>query len=1133
MASDDARVDDLETITEDLDAHFFAEDLDEFALREHVVTTVLVSHDGARWLPAVLTALSRSTLRPDWVIGVDTGSVDDTQVLMRAAADTGLIDLLVELPRDTGFGTAVARGIEAEGELLADGSHGPHEPPRYGAHELVATVEDPADLLDAPVAWIWLLHDDSAPDPAALASLLLAADRDHTVEILGSKLRGWRNESMLVECGVTVARSGNRVTGLERRELDQGQHDGVRDVLAVSTAGMLVRRDVWDALGGFDPALPMFRDDIDFCWRARRAGYRVVVATDAVVHHREAATHSRRVVDAGSPKHPERPRRLDRSAAIHLMRAHSSGLRRPFVTTRLLVGTIVRAIGLLLGKAPDQARDEWGAFRDAVRDRAALRSSRARVDSAGRGPASVSDSDVRTLLAHRGVQARHALESVADLVAGRDSVEVRRSVLDSTPDDPSAWLGDDHHVSRLRRWAAQPATLLVCGLVLVALIGARSLLGAGELLGGALVPAPAGAADLWAAYTSAWHEVGAGSAADAPAWLIPLALLAALLRGSASSAVDVLLLLLVPMAGLTSYLALRGVVVVRWARIWAAVTYATLPAVTGAISGGRIGTAAAIVLLPWLARSCARLVGIGRAPTWRRVFGTSLLLAVVASFTPVLWLAAALLALIASVTYVRDAKGRVRLLLTVLVPVALLMPWSLRIIREPALLWLEPGLTGPTDAHLTALDVALLRPGGVGSTPLWLGFGIVLAGLVALAVPGRRRPVAAAWVVGLCGLMIGVVESVLRVTVSAIPDPVAPWPGVATALWGGALILAATLTMDRLPRLLAISNFTWRQPAAGMLLILLALAPLGSLALVVIGIDGPLTRGSRDVLPAFVAADMRGLQRPRALVLSRLTDHRLAYDLLSAPEPALGDLDVAGPQWVTTEIDLLVARLAGGVGADEITMLAAHGIRYVVLTRVDVGGEGDPLVDTLDGQRGVRRLASRGGDAVWQLSPVSSRAQVSASASVGRGSAPVRMAVEEPRVTTSIDTTVTAGPAGRRLILAEASNGRWLWSINGISVTPQAGVGVESEGGVEGGLDPSVQHVALPDESARVVVTFDGTSRRRWLWAQAAVIIGVVILALPSRRREIDDDADEVPESGAEREPVVGNPSPPIEVVQP
>ncbi len=1072
-----------------------AADLDlDLPRRTHRVTAVLVAHDGARWLPSVLTALSRSTRRPDRVVTVDTGSTDPTADLLGRAAAVGLVDRVVTVARDTAFGAAVAAA-------LATGS---------------GTVED-AD--PEHVRWVWLLHDDSAPASDALDALLLSADRHRGADLLGPKLRGWANQALLVEVGVTVARSGNRVTGLEHRELDQGQHDGVRDVLAVSSAGMLVRREVWDALGGFDPSLPMFRDDVDFCWRAQVAGHRVIVTSDAVVHHREAATHGRRPVDAGSPAHPDRPRRLDRAAAIHLVRAHASGPTRPLVTVRLLVGTLLRALGLLLGKAPDEARDEWGAFVDAVRDRDGLRASRARIATAAAGPGAVPAAEVRTMLAPRGAQARHALESVADLVAGRDAGDAARSVLDSTPDDPDGWYADDRRPSRLRHFLGRPGTLLVVALLASALVGARALMGEGVLLGGALLPAPEGVGDLWTAYTNAWHQVGPGSAADAPAWLVPLSMLAALMRGSASVAFDVLLLLLVPLAGLSSYLAMRGVVHSMWARVWAAAAYATLPAVTGAVSGGRLGTAATIVLLPVLARSCGRLLGLGRPASWRRAFGTSLVLAVVASFTPVVWLLVVVHALVAALTAVRDLPGRLRLAATVLLPVALLVPWSFRVLREPALLWLEPGLVGPTDARLTALDVALLRPGGPGSSPLWLGVAFVLAGLVALAIPGGRRPVVAAWVVGGAALALGVLETHLRVTPASLGTTIAPWPGVATVVWASALIVCAALMADRLPRLLAGRDFGWRQPATAVVITALVMAPVGLLALVVAGVDGPLTRGTREVLPAFVAAEMRGPERPRAVVLRRPSAGVVVYDLLSAPEPQVGDLDVAAAHEVSVELDRVVAALAAGIGADEIDRLATHGIRYVVVS--EAGRRGDSLVEALDGQRGLRRLSSRDGAAVWQVVSVASRAQVLAAATPAEtGAVEVRRSVAvdttggDPRSVTRIDTDVAAGPDGRRLVLAEAADSRWVLTAAGRPAPLVAPAGSGST--TSGEVDPALQEAVLPSAATAVTVEFDASSRRSWLWLQAALVSVVAVLALPSRRRvddaDTDDTADATPE---------------------
>jgi GT2 family glycosyltransferase len=1056
---------------------------DDLPPREHRVTAILVTHDGSRWLPAVLTALARSTRRPERVVVVDTGSEDTTPDILRRAEKAGLVDRTLTMARDTSFGAAVAGGLATNSGVL----------------------DTDVDV----VRWVWLLHDDSAPAQTALVELLRAADRQRTVEVLGPKLRGWRNRDVLVECGVTVARSGNRVTGLERRELDQGQHDDVGDVLAVSSAGMLVRRDVWDGLGGFDPALAMFRDDVDFCWRARRSGARVVVATGAVVHHREAATHGRRPVDAGSPKHPDRPRRIDRVAAIHLLRAQTSGLHRVLVTLRLLVGSLVRAVGLLVGKAPQEARDEWGAFRDAILDRSGLKASRARVNAASALPGAVPAADVRTFLAPRGTQARHALETVGDLVAGRDTADAQRSVLDSTPDDPDGWYADDRRPSRIRRFLTRPGMLLVLGLLAFALVGVRGLLGDGVLEGGALLPVPNGVGDLWQSYLTAWHEVGPGSAADSPAWLVPLSALALVLRGSASWAVDLLLLGLVPLAGASSYLAMRGVVSSLWIRVAAAATYATLPAVTGAISGGRIGTAASLVLLPWLARSCGRLVGVGHPASWRRAFGTALLLALVASFTPVVWLMSVVLAVVAGTVVVLDVVGRLRLLVTVLLPVVLLVPWSLRVVREPSLLWLEPGIVGPVDPHLLPYDVLALRPGGPGSTPLWLAAGLLLGGLAAVAIRGGRRIVLAGWIVGLVALTFGVVQSVLRVHVAALTDPVSPWPGVATAVWAGALIVLSARVVDQLPQRLAGASFGARQPAAGVLVVALLMAPVTSLALLVLGVDGPLTRGSRSVLPAYVEAEMRGVERPRALVIRRGDGDRLVYDLLSAPSPQLGDLDVAAPAAVSDQLDKLVARLAAGLGADEVDEIATHGVRYIVVD--DAGRRRDPLVESLDGQRGLRRLSSRDGAAVWQVVPTASRAQVIApTAGDAAGTVAIRTSVAVPTVVAEtrtpirVDTDVPAGKSGRTLVVSETTDSRWRWTVDGSSVVPTAG----RIPGDDTGTDPALQQAGLVATSVPVTVSFDSSSRATWLWVQAVAVLLVLLLALPSRRAEEDDDAD-------------------------
>ena len=115
-------------------------------------------------------------------------------------------------------------------------------------------------------------------------------------------------------------------------------------------------------------------------------------------------------------------------------------------------------------------------------------------------------------------------------------------------------------------------------------------------------------------------------------------------------AVSVLLLLSIPLAGWSAYFVLRGVIKTRAIRIWAGIAYGLLPAVTGAISSGRLGTAIAAVSIPFAIRSFVRITSPGG--TTRRAAATALLMSVVIAAAPGLWLLAVVFALIALRNYI-------------------------------------------------------------------------------------------------------------------------------------------------------------------------------------------------------------------------------------------------------------------------------------------------------------------------------------------------------------------------------------------------------------------------------------------------------------------------------------------------
>ena len=75
-------------------------------------------------------------------------------------------------------------------------------------------------------------------------------------------------------------------------EQDQGQYDETREVFWVSGAAMCLRRDVFIAFGGFDADYFAHMEEIDLCWRMKRAGYKVKVIPKTTVYHLGGGTLS-------------------------------------------------------------------------------------------------------------------------------------------------------------------------------------------------------------------------------------------------------------------------------------------------------------------------------------------------------------------------------------------------------------------------------------------------------------------------------------------------------------------------------------------------------------------------------------------------------------------------------------------------------------------------------------------------------------------------------------------------------------------------------------------------------------------------------------------------------------------------
>ena len=870
------------------------------------VVALLVSHDGSRWLPAVVEGLQSQTVPLAGVVCVDTGSHDESPDLLLDAFDE-----VVTVSGRTAYPEAVRIGLE----------------------------QIPAEAAE----WVWLLHDDSNPAPDALERLLAAAAADPEADVLGPKLREWPSLKRLLEVGITISGTGRRETGLEAGEYDQGQHDEVRQVLAVNTAGMLVRRAAYERLGGLDDNLPMFGNDLDFGWRAARAGVRTVVVPDAVVFHAEAAHRGlRRTPLTGRHTHYH-----ERRAALFTLLTNAPGRALPWQVVRLFFGTLLRMIGFLVVRSAGEALDDLAALVSVYAAPGEIRRARRARRTSG-------DHDPKPLLAPWWVPYRHGLDFVGDIAAAatnqaQDVADRRRAAKEAAAPAPlrrPVVVADDEDAvaedtGLVARFFTNPLAVALSIVVVLSIVGVREAFGL--VTGGGLAPAPAHAQALWSLWIEPWHALGTGTAVPAPAYVVPMAVLGSVLGNSAAAAVSAVLLLAVPLALWGAWRLLRVVGRLvdpggspRWLVALGAVTYALVPVTSGAWGDGRLGVVAAAVLVPWVAHAALGFSDPEPDRRWRAAWRTGLLLAMAAAFEPVAWVFAVLLTSVVTLLAIavtrslpRDRSIWAPPLVALGVSPVLLAPWWLPALWHGAgsLLLMETGRQPYPSLSFT--DLLLGRFGGDVGGPWWLGALLVILAALALIPRATRIPVLVAW-------LVAAVAAFTASALSFVPLPLpggSVRPGIAVMLVviHGCFVLAAMLGAQGLVTILRRSRAEHHQALLVVLAVVAAIIPAIGLGWFVWQGPGDLNSSEDTGIPAYmtdssIASDANGI-----LVIRGDVAHGLRYTIRRGDGDTLGENEIqyaSEPDpGFTADVRALVSRPTPAVVSD----LAEAGIRYVVL----------------------------------------------------------------------------------------------------------------------------------------------------------------------------------------------------------
>jgi GT2 family glycosyltransferase len=209
------------------------------------VRIIVLNWNGQAWLGPCLTALLAQDLTETEVVVVDNGSSDGSAEFVRS--NFPAIRVLA-LDRNLGF---------------AAGNN--------------------AGALDATADYLIFLNNDTRVAPGWLAALRQAADADPTAGLITSRVVYLDRPDVIDSAGDGYLRCGGAFKHWHGQPA--GTAPTSREVFGACGAAFLIRRALFESLGGFDQDFFMVYEDVDLSFRARLAGARCRYASDASVEH--------------------------------------------------------------------------------------------------------------------------------------------------------------------------------------------------------------------------------------------------------------------------------------------------------------------------------------------------------------------------------------------------------------------------------------------------------------------------------------------------------------------------------------------------------------------------------------------------------------------------------------------------------------------------------------------------------------------------------------------------------------------------------------------------------------------------------------------------------------------------------
>jgi GT2 family glycosyltransferase len=844
------------------------------------VVVAMVAHDPGDWFEDALRSLAGQDYPNLSVLVIDAGS--QAELIARVA--TVLPSAYVRrVDENRGFATA--------------------------ANEVLEVVEG--------AAFYCFCHDDVALDPSAVRNLVEEALRSNA-GVVGPKVVDWDEPDRLLDVGLAADKTGVVAPLVDRGELDQEQHDSIRDVFVVPSACVLVRSDLFKALGGFDTGIVLHGEDLDLCWRAQVAGARVVVVPEARARHR-SRVEERRETESPDGVRPDeetvrlRTRHRIRTVLICYGRYHLLRVLPQALVFTLAEITLAVATGRFRQASILVSAWTWnlGSLDDIRARRKALRAVR-------RFP----DSEVRRLQAHGSARLNRFV----------------RGELGSAERVRDQLVGVGRGISQT--FSSGSRQLVVGAWVLLAfvvLVGSRDLIAGRVPLDAGFAPISSGPFTLLRAYLRGWHTAGVGSEAPVPTAIALLGLGELPLLGARGLLQLLLVVGMIPVGAIGAWRLTRPLASMR-ARAVGLGLYVANPLPYDAIARGSWGGVLLYGAAPWLFARLLRAAGDEPfekpADRMRAVAAYGIVLALLTAFVPIAGLLFVVVAL--AMVLVWPSRRSLGALGTagagVLVAALLHLPWTLDFVLPGADWWSAGGVSPLGADRVHVADLLRFQLGSFGVPAL--GWAVALAAVLPLIIgqEWRFRVAVRCWSVALVCWALAWTGSNGMLPFDAPPVDVVLAPAAL------ALALSAALGMLAFEVDLRGYRFGYRQAAS------FATAVVAMLAVVPVfvasfdgGWESPRLDLGRTLRFLHDAPDDGGFRTlwlgdPAVLPIAgyRLADG-LAYGFSDDGMPDVSDRIATSPssgvELVADALHLVAEGRSDRLGR----LLAPFGVRYIVL----------------------------------------------------------------------------------------------------------------------------------------------------------------------------------------------------------